>query len=126
MDTKQVVTIAVTALVSTVTTLVVTSFASFAKNTALSDANKQRVRRMFSKKNILILLACGWSVWLIAMTRNMLRESGPITRFTIALIASTVMSDFLWLLMLGIMASNRYFEHKRRQQAAEHSASASD
>ena len=95
MDTKQVVTIAVTAAVSTVTTLFVSKIFSLTSAVVATETMRGRVKKAFSKDNMtaaLMLCSLAALVWLLV---SALRRTNPITRsevFSIAFIVASILN----------------------------------
>jgi hypothetical protein len=92
MDKKQLVTIAVTALISVMAKEIVTWLFSLAKSQAAKETTKARVRSMFRP----YILAVIWNAIMflasILFLVSNIRRPGPITRFDVFMIS-------FWLLM---------------------------
>ena len=100
MDKKQLVTIAVTAVVSVIAKELVTWLLAFARIQVLSDRTREKARKAFSQNNRSIMWAVFWFLWVSLGFFRVMRESTPITRWTVVLIIIYFLGIFFWLMNL--------------------------
>lgn len=100
LDRKQLITIAVTAIVSVTFREVFTWLTSFAKASALNPATKQTAKKVFSKNNRYIMFDVAWLAFSIFNFIHVMRDKTPMTRWDVVLICLYLSSCCLWSLSL--------------------------
>jgi hypothetical protein len=111
MDKKQLVTIAVTAVISVIAKEAITWLISFAKISAVRNTTKESVRKIFSKNNraiILDLFLLGLNITLLVYR---MRQITVVTRFDILVLPFYLFSILFWvgslIFHVGVAAYNR-------------------
>jgi hypothetical protein len=116
MDRKQLVTIAVTALITVIVKGLFNWLLSVVKAFSTNSATKEKLRNLFNKTNrsiIVDLLMLGWFGW--QLIRSAL-DATPITRGGVLLMMFSVVMFFVSGLMLMIDLYSARRERRGRAQ----------
>lgn len=97
MDQKQLVTIAVTALISVTAKEVITWLLSLAKSQVAKETTREKARKIFNKNNRAVIWDVFWLSASVFILVGDLRKTSPITRLDIFFIT-------LWLFMSALYA----------------------
>ena len=116
MDRSQVVTIAVTALITTLITLTANGFANWlfgtVKTQVAKETTKTAARKAFSKNNLRVIWSMAIFVGAIWMLRLELRMSSPLTRTEVAWISLSLINAILGGLYFAGHVLARIFIYK--------------
>ena len=115
MDKKQLVTIAITAVVSVIAREIFSSFMAWAKIKAQTETAKARARTIFNKNNRKIIWDAIWfsgSIWFFI---SVLHETSPIRRWDVVVLIISVINVIAWGLFLLRDAALAIVEHRDRQ-----------
>jgi hypothetical protein len=86
MDRKQLITIVVTVVMSTIAKEVFTWLVAFAKTQAATATTKAKVKKIFNKNNLIIIWDLFSAAWMLLILIQQLHKTTPITRYDILLI----------------------------------------
>src|SRR5579859_8119656 len=100
MDRHQLVTIAVTAVISVIAKELVVWLFSLVKIRSASNTTKEKVKKIFSKTNRAIMGDLFWLVLLLVLLIHTMRETTPLTRFDIIRIVLFMMGLAFWTVAL--------------------------
>lgn len=100
MDRKQLVTIAITAVLSVTAREVFTWIVAWAKAKAQSETTRATARTVFSKKNRKIIWDVLWFAIACAGFWETMTQTSPVTRREILEIPSFAIFLFLWFMFL--------------------------
>ena len=100
MDRKQLVIIAVTALVTFTITETAKWLAAFAKKTAVSETTKQQVKKIFNKSIRSVIWDVLWLAWFLVLLITNMRETTPVKRVDILIIFGLLLAIFLYVISL--------------------------
>ena len=100
MDKSQLVTIAVTAATTVTAEEVLRWAVARAKKTALSDATKDKARKIFNKNNRRMALDGLMIAWSLGTLILLMFDASPITRFVILKICVMAASTVFWAVAL--------------------------
>ena len=116
MDRHQLVTIAVTAVISVIAKEVVVWVFSLVKVRSASNTTKESVKKIFSKTNRAIIGDLFWLVLLFVLLIHVMRETTPLTRFDIMKIVLYMMGILFWTvaLMWDLVSAKIRRERDRR------------
>jgi hypothetical protein len=90
MDRAQLVTIAVTAVISVIAKEVVTWAVSLVRTLSVIKTIREKVKKIFSRNNLAIFGNLFWLAWLVVLLAHEVRKSTPPTRVEIALIVALI------------------------------------
>jgi hypothetical protein len=100
MDRKQLVTIAITAVLSVIAKEFFNWFVAWAKIKAQTDTAKAKARTIFNKTNRKIILYAAWFALSCHMFAGDMHDTRPITRMTIVLIILSTLGCMTSLVFL--------------------------
>jgi len=113
MDRKQLVTIAITAVVSVIARELLSWVIAWAKITAQTETAKAKARTIFNKNNLAIVWNAFWLLFITTALFYDLRKTGPVTRWDVFFIVTGYQAVFLFLLFLAGSIASAVFRRKR-------------
>jgi hypothetical protein len=124
MDKNQLVTIAVTALISTTAKELLTWAFGRAKRIATTETTKQKARKIFSKTNLRIMLeASAFSLSLYALWWDTFYDPRPITKWLIVKLTFFTLGTLGWFtfFLSDVMLAILEYRERRKQLAMKNS-----